>query len=81
MNLFVWVALLIVCTICCAAIWIALHTPRRRWPRSSDVEPAAVTRCKLCGPTAAAIEPSGFCWRCDPHVTAARFHYGNQERA
>lgn len=75
MTVLVWLGLWVVASICLAIIWMALHAPRRRWPVSQNVEPDAVTECRLCGPTAAAIERSGFCWRCAPWVRKARADY------
>lgn len=87
MNLLAWLALAIVCTIGFAALW-------SRWTREAReledvrcdlydevVEPAPVVECRLCGPTAAAIQEDEFCWRCWPHVKAARLNYGHTERA
>lgn len=77
----IWVALGLVVAIALAIIWAGLHAPRRRWPRNAALEPDAVTHCKLCGPTAAAIQPSGLCWKCEPHAEAARFNYGGKKIA
>lgn len=76
MTVLAWLGLWIAASSCLAIIWMALHAPPRRYPHraeeSDPIEPDAVTTCKLCGPTAAAIERDGYCWRCGP--VARRVH-------
>ena len=49
-----------------------------RW-RPEDI--AAVVECALCGPTPAALEPSGLCWRCAPIARQVHRDYGHTEKA
>lgn len=81
MNILAWLALWIVCAVGLAVVWAGLHSPSRLQGSSTPDGPDAVTHCRLCGPTAAAIKRSGFCWRCEPHVKVARLNYGHSERA
>lgn len=88
MTILAWLGLWVVISLCFAMIWMALRAPARvryahrtHEPDPIESQPAAVTVCKLCGPTAAAIKRSGFCWKCEPHVVTARTNYGHRERA